>query len=229
MNTPHNRRPTLSRSIIVATAAALIGSVLLSAPAASAATVTAAQTVPDGQPAPDGLSIAITDEAAETTSGASSNYTVTVTNRGTTPVSAELVVALPTFAAFSEAKGAHVEKAEAAWTVTVAPGSSERRHATADIGRIPAGEVRVTTLATLYASGDRSRILVRAADANAIQGVLDPAHTVGRHPAKVGAAPGDSAVLVVVSACAVLLALAIVGVVVIRRVLRRRGGVRGTA
>ncbi|MFB9748483.1 hypothetical protein [Leifsonia shinshuensis] len=219
MNTPHNRRPTLRRWTIVA-AAALIGSVLLSAPAASVAAA---------QPAPDGLSIAITDGAAETTSGASSNYTVTVTNRGTTPVSAELVVALPPFAAFSEAKGAHVEKTEAAWTVTVAPGSSERRHATADIGRIPAGEVRVTTLATLYASGDRSRILVRAADANAIQGVLDPAHTVGQSPAKVSAAPGDSAVIVVVSACAVLLALAIVGVVVFRRVRRRRRGVRGTA
>ncbi|MCI0159387.1 hypothetical protein KNO15_22015 [Leifsonia shinshuensis] len=218
MNTPHTRRAILLRWTIGLLTTGLLGSVFLLTPAASAAPVTAPLT------APDGLSIAITDGVAETASGASSDYTVTVTNRGTSPVTGELVVTLPEFATFSKAEGSHREKADAVWKVTVAPGASERRHASAAIGRIPATAVRVTTLATWYAEGDRSRILVRAADANAIQGVLDPAHTVGQSPQKVGAAPKDPTFLIVgVSACVVLLALAIVGFVVLRR--RRRESV----
>lgn len=219
MTSPHNHRATVRRWTIGWTTTVVLGGALLGAPAAAAATAS--------QAAPDGLSIAISDGSAETSSGASSSYTVTVTNRGTTPVTGELVIAVPHFVTFSEAEGARREKADAAWKVTIAPGASERRRASATVGRIPATEVRVTTLATLYDSADRARILVRAADANAIRGVLDPAHTVGQSPRKVGAAPngpGLLGVVVGVGAGAALLAALIVGIVV----FRRRRGVRAT-
>ncbi len=219
MNTPHYLLAAIRQWAIGLVTVGLIGSSLLVTPAASAATPDASQ------PAPDGLSIAITDGEADVAPGASLNYTVTVTNRGTTPVAGELVISRPAFASFSKVEGSHPEKADAAWNVTIAPGTSERRHAGVVVGHIPAGEFRVTALATLYASADRSRILVRAADANAIQGVLDPAHTVGQSPTKVAASPTDSGFIVVgIIACAVLVTLVLAAIVVRRR--RRRGNGR---
>lgn len=209
-------------------ATALLGGLLLAtaaAPAASAATVSAVSAVSAvfaAQAVPEGLSIAITDGKAETASGASTTYTVTVSNRGTEPVTGELVVAVPSFVTVEKAEGSHLDKAEAAWTVTVAPGATERRRAAVTVRSIPATEVRVNTLATLYDSADRSRILVRATDAKAIRGVTDPAHTVGQKPAMVRSATNDPMVIVIaVAAGAVALAVAVVGAVVFRR---RRGG-----
>ncbi|MGO4535759.1 hypothetical protein [Leifsonia sp. 2MCAF36] len=191
-------------------------SVLLGAPAAVAATAAAPEA------APAGLSIAISDGVAATASGSTSKYTATVTNDGTAPVTGKLVITLPAQAKYSEAGGAHVEKSDAVWQVTVPAGKSVTHRVTADIGRIPKGEVRVTTLATLYAADDGSRILVRAADANAIQGVVDPAHTVGQKPAKAADSGGSPALLVVgVAISVVLLALAATGVVWLRRRTRR--------
>lgn len=222
MTSPNDRSATVRRWTIGALATALLGGLLLAtaaAPAASAATVS---TVSAAQAVPEGLSIAITDGKAETVSGASTTYTVTVTNRGTEPVTGELVVAVPSFVTVEKAEGSHLDKAEAAWTVTVAPGATERRRAAVTIRNIPATEVRVNTLATLYDSADRSRILVRATDAKAIRGVTDPAHTVGQKPATVRSATNDPMVIVIaVSAGAVALAVAVVGAVVFRR---RRGG-----
>lgn len=212
MNTLHNQAAKLRQWVIGVIATGLVGSSLLLAPAASATTVSVPQVVPAG------LSIAISDGVAETASGLSSNYTATVTNRGSTPVTGKLVITLPSHATYSDAKGAHIDKADATWQVTVAPGKSESRRATADVGRIPKGEVRVTTLATLYASGDRAQILVRAADANAIQGVVDPAHTVGQKPKTAVVAPGNPTLLIVGGAIfAVLLALVATGMLLLRR------------
>lgn len=173
------------------------------------------------QAVPEGLSIAITDGVAETAPGASATYTATVTNRGTMPVTGELVIALADRAGFTSVQGAQVDKREASWRVTVAPGTSTSRRAAARVGRIPHGEVRVTTLATLYANGDRSVILVRAADADAIRGVVDPAHTVGEVAARVPAAPAPPWALLGVAVAAVLAASATAGVALTRRRRRR--------
>lgn len=211
MNTPHYQLAAVRKWAIGLAATSVLSSVFVFAPPTSAGVVALDR-------APDGLSIAITDGTTDTVSGASLNYTVTVTNRGATPVAGELVITLPAFATFSHTDGAHGEKTDAVWTVSVAPGTSERRRATAAIGRIPAQEVRVTTLATLYTSADRSQILVRAADANAIEGVLDPAHTVGHGTRTVSKAQTDPTLLVLgVSVLAVLLALGLIRLVTTRR------------
>lgn len=209
--TAHVRRWVAGVTGIGLAAGALVG-VLLGAPAAVAATAIAPESVPAG------LSIAISDGVAVTDSGSTSHYTATVTNDGTAPVTGRLVITLPAPAKYTEAAGAHVEKSDAAWQVRVPAGKSVTHRVTADIGRIPKGDVRVTTLATLYASGDSTRILVRAADANAIRGVVDPAHTVGQKPARAAADGGTPTSLIVgVAISVVLLAFAATGVVLLQR------------
>ncbi len=212
MSTLQNQAENVRRWVIGAIAAGLLVSSFVFAPAATSATISAAQVVPAG------LSIAISDGVAEASAGSSLSYTVTVTNRGTASVTAELVITLPRYATYSAAKGAHIDKTNAAWQLTIAPGTSESRRATVDVGRIPKGEVRVTTLATLYASSDRAQILIRAADANTIQGIVDPAHTVGQSPKKATITPNNPTLLIVSAAIlAVLLALVATGIVLLRR------------
>jgi hypothetical protein len=216
MDTVHNHAAKLRQWVLGVIAAGLVSGSLLSAPAATAA----ATADPGAMPA--GLSIAISDGRAGTAPGSSSNYTATVTNGGPAAVTGKLVITLPSHATYSEATGAHIQKSDATWQVTVPPGKSVTRQATADVGRIPKGEVRVTTLATLYASDDRGRILVRAADANAIRGIVDPARTVGQHPKRAVVAPRTPALLIVgVVIGAVLLALVVAGIVLVRRRTRQ--------
>jgi hypothetical protein len=220
MNTPHTRAANLRQWVTGVMVAGVVGSFLLFAPAATAATVyaTVAAAVSAAPTVPAALSIAITDGVAETASGSTSDYTATVTNGGTAAVTGELVITLPRHATYTDAKGAHIDKADAAWQVTVAPGKSETRRATVDVGQIPKGEVRVTTLATLYAPGDRARILVRAADANAIHGIVDPAHTVGQKPKTAVVTPSDPTPLIAgIVTLAVLLALVGTSIVLFRR------------
>ena len=183
MNVLRAQEPATRLWLYAAVAAGLVGSSLMLTPEATAASDASPGAVPVG------LSITIDDGVTETTSGSSLTYTATVTNRGTASVAGELVITVPSFATYSNVGGAGIDNADAAWKVNIAPGKSERRRVTAEVGRIPKGDVRVTTLATLYPSSDRSRILVRAADANGIEGVVDPAHSIGQRPAKGALAP----------------------------------------
>jgi hypothetical protein len=164
---------------------------------------------------PAGLSIAITDHVSEVHPGSSVQYTATVTNLGPRVVTGTLEVTVP---AYAKASGD-----TASWSVTVEPGKTARKTLDATIGTIPRGEVRATALATLFARGSSTQILVRSADPDLIQGVHDPAQTV--HPATTGAPAMLNAGIIFSVILLVVVALGIASASWIRRRrARRRGG-----
>jgi hypothetical protein len=153
------------RSLRAAAAAVFVVGLaaIVAGPVASASAATTAAP-------PAGLSIAITDHVSEVQPGSAVQYTATVTNLGARAVTGTLAVTVPDYA---KASGD-----TASWTVTVEPGKTASRTLDATIGTIPKGEVRVTALATLFARGSSTQILVRSADPDLIKGVRDPAQTV---------------------------------------------------
>jgi hypothetical protein len=166
--------------------------------------------------APAGVSISITDGVSEVDSGSVVKYRATITNVGPAPVSGTLTVTIPAFSKYVDPITADVSGDGANWSVTVDPGKSVSKNVKVTVGTIPKGEVRVTTLATLTASDDPARILVRTADPDRIRGVQDPAHTVGRPVTGASGALAGTGIVVGVIA-AVIVILAIVTLVWIRR------------
>jgi hypothetical protein len=170
---------------------------------------------------PPGLSITLSDARAQTQSGASLTYTAGVTNAGADPLKATLVVTIPSYAAFVGATADHTNGANVSWTITVGAAKSITRKVTVRLGTIPKGEVRFTTIATLYPTGSATQILVRTADPDGIRGVVDPAHSVGL-PSTTNDHPDEVVVLaIVIVGAAVIVALALL--VWIRRRRRPRG------
>ena len=166
---------------------------------------------------PAGLSIAIADGASEVHSGSTVRYTATVTNAGSNAVSGTLEIAVPLYVKLAAGTASKNSGSVVSWPVKVSPGGSARETIEATVGDIPKGEVRVTTLATLFAAGSKTQILVRSADPDLIRGVRDPAHTVvrrenSRHSTDV------NAILVVV----VVVVAAAVGVGLVLFLRRRR-------
>jgi hypothetical protein len=167
-------------ALLAITATVSLASLVSLAPTVRAATPHAA--------APPGLSVTISDATAQTASKATLTYTSTLTNAGTRPVTAQLVLAIPSYASYAQAPGAAVDKQTATWPVTVAAGKAVTKRAAVTLGTIPKGEVRVTTLISVYLPGHPPTLLIRSAEANRIQGVTDPAHTVNA----VGASRGGN-------------------------------------
>jgi hypothetical protein len=171
---------------------------------------------------PPGLSVTISDATAQTTSKATLTYTSTLTNAGTRPVTAQLVLAIPGYASYVQATGATVDKQNATWPVTVPAGRSVVKKASVTLGTIPQGEVRVTTLISVYLPGHPPTLLIRSAEANRIQGVSDPAHTVNTAGANRGGSRPISAGTVAAIAVPGVLVLLLVGAWALRA--RRRNG-----
>jgi len=157
--------------------AAAVFSVLLAAAPVSAADAAV----------PVGLSVSIHADSGQVQSGDRLAYTATVRNAGTDAVDGRLVVTVPGFVHIVEAEGADNTGLDATWTVTVAEGGTVTKKLIGELGAIPKGEVRVTTLVGLYL-GDATQPAIRSADAAAIVGVRDPAHAVSDQAAKPAAA-----------------------------------------
>lgn len=138
--------------------------------------------------APAGLSVSIRAGNSEVRSGDRLAYTATVTNEGTSTVEGRLVITVPDFVRVVDAEGSDRSGADTSWAVTVPAGGSVSKKLIGVVDRIPEGQLRVTTLASLYL-GDAPQPTIRSADAAAIEGVKDPAHAVGDQPAKPAAAP----------------------------------------
>lgn len=150
---------------IVAVSVALAA---LTAPAAAAASV------------PQGLGVTITDSIDETTVGDRLSYDVALSNDGPAAVAARVVVTIPEFLEYVDAGDAVVNASDSSWDVTIQPGESFVTTVDAEVGEIPAGELRVTTLVSVYLDADFGSPLIRSADSNRITGVNDPAHTVSQ-------------------------------------------------
>jgi uncharacterized repeat protein (TIGR01451 family) len=131
---------------------------------------------------PPGISITLSDAKAQTRPGATLTYTAAVTNAGAGALKGTLVVTIPAYSAFVGATAGHESGADIRWAITVGAGKSITKKVTVKLGTIPKGEVRFTTIATLYPAGTTTQILVRTADPDSIRGVVDPAHSVGLPP-----------------------------------------------
>jgi hypothetical protein len=193
--------------VLSRTSVAVVGLVagLLGAPAASAAAVSTSAP-------PPGLSITVTDNTTQTAPGADLTYVTKVANAGVKSVKGILVIELPAYVTYAGGTHAAVKGQDASWAVTIPAGGSVSRSVGAHVGTIPHGELRVTTLASLYLSTHATQPLVRTAESNTIRGVVDTAHTVGAPPpVSSGALPlwvivGAAALVVLIALTVVLLA-----------------------
>lgn len=141
------------------------------------------------------LSITLTDAAQQVTSEQDVTYVATVTNGGGERFAGRLVVDLPAYARVDDAHRGRVGKHAVTWNVRIAAGKSISRTVDVHLGRIPKGDVRVTTLASLFQQGGSKTLpLIRTADADRIAGVKDPARTITSAPgaAKPGAGSGST-------------------------------------
>jgi hypothetical protein len=167
---------------------------------------------------PPGLSITLGDAKTQTQSGATLTYVASVTNAGAEPVNGMLDVTIPSYAAYVGTAAGKKEGPDIKWPVTVGAGKSVSRKVTVKLGEIPKGEVRFTSIATLYSTDSGPRILVRTADPDGIRGVVDPAHSVGVKPA-----PQDQSTQLFVPIGIVLGSLVVVGLAFLVWVRKRRG------
>jgi hypothetical protein len=172
---------------------------------------------------PPGLSITLTDGTGQVQSGATVSYTASVANTGAKPVNGVLEITIPSYAAFTGTHSATEKGSEVSWPVTIGGQKKISEKATVRIDTIPKGEVRFTTLATLYATGSTSDILVRTADPDTIRGVVDPAHTVGQ-PTQARSQSGQPFVAIAITVGAVILVGIVIALVLLTR--RRRGNHR---
>jgi len=198
----------MRRAIRVAVSAAVSVALLAGGPATAAAAA-----------APPGLSISIHNESGSVRSGDRLSYAATLRNDGTAAVDGRLVVTVPAYARITGATGGDLDGSDASWTVEVPAGASVTKKVSATVGDIPKGELRVTTLVSLYL-GDATQPAIRSAEADAIAGVTDPARAVGEQPVGPNRAAPVALVWIGVSAAAVLVAAV---VVVAWRFGRRRG------
>lgn len=111
-------------------------------------------------------------------------YTAKLSNSGTNPVTANLVLTVPDYLTYRDTAGATVSKQNAEWPVTVPAGQSVTKKVTARIGSIPKAEKRVTSLATVYTGKTTGVPLIRSADASSIAGVKDAPAVAQSAPAQ---------------------------------------------
>ena len=169
---------------------------------------------------PAGLSVTIRNDNTQVQSGDQVKYTVTVKNAGVVPVDGRLVVTVPGYVSVLAAVGADRSGADASWPITVPAGGTVSKEVTGQLGAIPKGELRVTTLASFYL-GDASEPAIRSAEADSIAGVSDPAHAVGERPTT--AQPGLWMGWIIGGTAVVIAIIAALVVVVL---MRRRSGAR---
>jgi hypothetical protein len=142
------------------------------------------------------LSISVTDGVSQVRDKASVAYVATVVNDGTAAVSGQLVLEVPEYARYARAREAKVTKQIASWIVRVLPHSTVARRATAKFGTIPSGQLRVTSLASLFLGPVAGAPAIRAADSDRIAGVVDPPATPLPQPTRptlpaAATGPGD--------------------------------------
>jgi hypothetical protein len=89
------------------------------------------------------------------------------------------------------------------------------------LAQIPKGQLRVTTLVSLYL-GDQTQATIRSADAAVIAGVRDPAHAVGDRPTSPAIQPWFVAVI----GLAILMLAAIGALAAWRLIIQRRRRLR---
>ena len=210
--TVHMGRHTLTTTAVSSAAASLI---CLLAWGGGAQPAAAAET------APTGLSVTITDGVHEVTSHTAVTYTAELANAGSEPVTATVLVRVPGFAELTA--GGEFAGTDATWNVTVLPGGSQTVTAEAQIGAIPPGEVRVTTMVSVYL-GEGVDVAsavptIGSADADLIEGVTDPSTVTGSNDDD--GAPVDIGVMIGTAAL-VLIGLAALLVTLTRRTKRRR-------
>jgi len=153
---------------LVGIVALLGGAALVAIPAGGAAAA----------PAPVGLSITLSDSLAQVHSGQDVTMTARLSNAGTRPFSGHLVIEVPGYVHVTHAQGGKIVRSDVRWSVSVPGGKSVSREVKAHIGMIAAGQLRVTTLASVFAGKVSGVPLIRTADADLIAGVKDPARTV---------------------------------------------------
>lgn len=145
--------------------------------------------MPEAVAAPAGLSIALTDPAAPARPHSSLTYTASLTNSGTDVFTGRLVLTVPAYLTITGTNGGRSTPHTVTWAIDVPAGGTFARTATARIGAVPRGTLRVTSLATVYhGTSVASPPLIRAAHADRIAGVTDPPPpasrpAVGHHPA----------------------------------------------
>ncbi|GAA3876417.1 hypothetical protein GCM10022381_18730 [Leifsonia kafniensis] len=184
---------------------------------------------------PTGLSVTITDGVDEVTAGSDVTYTAELSNTGSDPVTATLVVTVPGYVEITAADGAESDGTEsvtaatatdAAWVVTVEPGAVATVAVGARVGEIPADELRVTTLVSVYlGDGDDARAaapVIRSADANTIEGVTDPAAVATSQEADAPDTMSVGAAVMIGAAALVFLALVVMILLLIIRSKRGR-------
>jgi len=159
---------------------------------------------------PAGLSISIKTDGGSLRSGAQVSYTATVQNDGIAAVDGRLVVTVPNYVSINAADGGHLAGSDASWTVELPAGARVTKKVSATLGDIPKGELRVTTLVSLYL-GDATQPAIRSAEADAIAGVTDPAHAVGDKAVDTSAAAPPTLVGIGIGAAAILVAVAVLG------------------
>jgi len=179
-------------------------------------TATAAAAAP-----PVGVSISINGGSAEVRAGDRLFYIATLRNGGTSAVEGRLVITVPDFVRVADAAGADRSGSAASWDVTVPVGGTVSEKLTGVLERIPKGELRVTTLASLYLAGE-TQPTIRTADAAAIEGVRDTARAAGDRPVTPAVQPW----LVVWIGLAILVLAAIGALAAWRLVVRRRRRLR---
>ncbi|HWH25353.1 MAG TPA: hypothetical protein VNT53_01740 [Pseudolysinimonas sp.] len=133
--------------------------------------------------APAGLSVSIGNESSDVHAGDTLAYTATVRNDGTEAVDGRLVISVPTYFRVTVAHDADRAGSDASWSVSVPPGGHVTKKLTGVLTKIPKGELRVTTLVSVYV-GDETKPAVRSAEADTIAGVTDTAHSVKEEAAK---------------------------------------------
>jgi len=146
--------------------------------AVSAALLAGGPTVAALGAAPAGLSISIHNDTGSVRTGDHLSYAATLRNDGTAAVDGRLVVTVPAYMRITAANGADLEGTDASWSVEVPAGASVTKNVSASLGDIPKGELRVTTLVSLYL-GDATQPAIRSAEADTIAGITDPAHAEG--------------------------------------------------
>jgi hypothetical protein len=145
-------------------AAVVVAGFLSAAPAAAAPDATR-------------LSISVSDGVSQVRDRTSLAYVATVVNDGAAAVDGRLALEVPGYARYGRAAEARVTHQVATWTVRVPPHSTVIRQATVRIGTIPAGQLRVTSLASLFLGPPTGAPAIRAADTDRIAGVQDPPAT----------------------------------------------------
>jgi hypothetical protein len=136
-----------------------------------------ASAAPGAAPDATRLSIRMSDGVTQVTDRSSVAYVATVVNDGAAPVNGKLVLEVPKYARYNRAYEAKVTKQVASWTVRVPAHSTATRRARVTIGTIPSGQLRVTSLASLFLGPVTGAPAIRAADSDRIAGAVDPPAT----------------------------------------------------